>query len=123
MAGLVPNAGEEIALDRFLKTSDETLKLYVNDYTPVEGSVAGDFTEMSTQGYAAKTLTAASWSSGAYAQQTWTFDGTGGSTVVYGYFVIDAGAGTIMFAERFGTPPTIVNNGDQIKVTPTITAD
>ena len=123
MAGLVPNAGEEIALDRFLKTSDETLKLYVNDYTPVEGSVAGDFTEMSTQGYAAKTLTAASWSSGAYAQQTWTFDGTGGSTIVYGYFVIDAGSGTIMFAERFGTPPTIVNNGDQIKVTPTITAD
>lgn len=123
MAGLVPNAGEAIALDRFLKTSDETLKLYVNDYTPVEGSVAGDFTEMSTQGYAAKTLTAASWSSGAYAQQTWTFDGTGGSTVVYGYFVIDAGSGTIMFAERFGTPPTIVNNGDQIKVTPTITAD
>ena len=123
MAGLVPNAGEEIALDRFLKTSDETLKLYVNDYTPVEGSVAGDFTEMSTQGYAAKTLTAASWSSGAYAQQTWTFDGTGGSTIVYGYFVIDAGTGVIMFAERFGTPPTIVNNGDQIKVTPTVAAD
>ena len=123
MAGLVPNAGEEIALDRFLKTSDETLKLFVNDYTPVEGSVAGDFTEMSTQGYAAKTLTAASWSSGAYAQQTWTFDGTGGSTIVYGYFVIDAGTGVIMFAERFGTPPTIVNNGDQIKVTPTVTGD
>ena len=123
MAGLVPNAGEEIALDRFLKTSDETLKLYVNDYTPVEGSVAGDFTEMSTQGYAAKTLTAASWSSGAYAQQTWTFDGTGGSTIVYGYFVIDAGTGVIMFAERFGTPPTIVNSGDQIKVTPTVTGD
>lgn len=123
MAGLVPNAGEAIALDRFLKTSDETLKLYVNDYTPVEGSVAGDFTEMSTQGYAAKTLTAASWSSGAYAQQTWTFDGTGGSTIVYGYFVIDAGTGVIMFAERFGTPPTIVNNGDQIKVTPTVTGD
>ncbi len=122
MAGLVPNAGEAIALDRFLKTSDETLKLFVNDYTPVEGSVAGDFTEMSTQGYAAKTLTAASWSSGAYAQQTWTFDGTGGSTVVYGYFVIDAGSGTIMFAERFGSPPTIVNNNDQIKVTPTVTA-
>lgn len=130
MAGLVPNAGEEIALTRFLKTSDETLKLFVNDYTPVEGSVAGDFTEMSTQGYAAKTLTAASWvvtpgapSSGAYAQQTWTFDGTGGSTIVYGYFVIDAGTGTIMFAERFTTPPTIANVGDQIKVTPTITAD
>ena len=123
MAGLVPNAGEALALDRFLKTADETLKLFVNDYTPVEGSVAGDFTEMSTQGYAAKTLTAASWTTGIYAQQTWTFDGTGGSTIVYGYFVIDAGTGTIMFAERFGTPPTIVNNGDQIKVTPTVTGD
>ena len=85
---------------------------------------------MSTQGYASKALTGTSWvvtpgapTSAAYAQQTWTFDGTGGSTVVYGYYVVQASSGVLMFAERFGTPPTIVNNGDQIKVTPTITAD
>lgn len=133
MAGLVPNAGEELALKNFLNHTapqDQTLKLYVNDVSPAEASTAATFTEMSTQGYASKALTGTSWvvtpgapSSAAYAQQTWTFDGTGGSTVVYGYFVVQGTSGILMFAERFGTPPTIVNNGDQIKVTPTITAD
>ena len=58
--------------------------------------------------------------SAVYAQQTWTFDGTGGATTVYGYYVVQAGSGELMFAERFGTPPTIASNGDQIKLTPTI---
>lgn len=133
MPGLVPDTGETLALQNFLNHTapqDQLLKLFVNNYTPVEGSVAADFTEMSTQGYASKALTGTSWvvtpgapTSAAYAQQTWTFDGTGGSTVVYGYYVVQASSGVLMFAERFGTPPTIVNNGDQIKVTPTITAD
>ena len=133
MAGLVPNAGEELALKNFLNhtaAQDQTLKLFVNNVTPAEGDTAGSYTEMSTQGYASKALTGTSWvvtpgapSSAAYAQQTWTFDGTGGATVVYGYYVVQAVSGVLMFAERFATPPTIANNGDQIKLTPTITAD
>lgn len=131
MAGLAPDAGEVLAFKNFLNHTapqDQLLKLFVNDYTPVEGSVDSDFTEMSTQGYADIALAGASWvvtpgspTSAAYAQQTWTFDGTGGPTVVYGYYVVQAVSGIIMVAERFGTPPTIVNNGDQIKVTPNFT--
>lgn len=130
MAGYVPDAGELQLLKRALgveTNGDQTIKLYVNDYTPVAGSVAGSFTEMSTLGYAAKTLTAASWTvttianvaSGTYAQQTWTFT-AGSSVVVYGYFVINA-AGTILFAERFASPPTIQYTGDIIKITPVVT--
>lgn len=133
MAGLVPNAGEEIALKNFLNHTppqDQELRLFVNDYTPVEASVADDFTEMSTQGYAAKELTGSSWTvtPGAptlaeYAEQTWTFDGTGGATTVYGYYIVQATSGVVMLAERFASPPTIVNNGDQLKLTPTLTGD
>ena len=62
---LVPDAGEvqllTIALQK-ATVETQTLKLYVNNYTPVEGSIASNFTEMSTNGYAAKVLTRASWS-------------------------------------------------------------
>ena len=116
MAGYVPDAGELNLLKRSLGVStngDQTIKLFTNDYTPVAGSVAASFTEMSGLGYASKTLTAGSWTvttisnvaSGTYAQQTWTFT-AGSSQVVYGYFVIDA-SGVILFAERFASPPTI----------------
>lgn len=133
MAGIVANAGEELALKNFLNHTapqNQVLKLFVNNVTPAEGDTAASYTEMSTQGYASKALTGTSWtvtpgapSSASYAQQTWTFDGTGGATTVYGYFVVQAVSGILMFAERFASPPTIVNNGDQIKLTPTITAD
>lgn len=133
MAGIVANAGEELALKNFLNHTapqNQVLKLFVNNVTPAEGDTAASYTEMSTQGYASKALTGTSWtvtpgapSSASYAQQTWTFDGTGGATVVYGYFVVQAVSGVLMFAERFASPPTIANNGDQIKLTPTITAD
>lgn len=91
MAGLIPNAGEELALKNFLNHTapqDQVLKLYVNDVTPGETDTAASYTEMSTQGYVSKALTGTSWvvtpgapTSAAYAQQTWTFDGTGGATV------------------------------------------
>jgi len=134
MAGIVPNAGEELALKNFLNHTapqDQVLKLFVNDKTPAEGDTAGSYTEMSTQGYASKSLAGGSWSitpgapsSAAYAQQTWTFDGTGGATNVYGYFVVQAVSGILMFAERFtGAPFAVANNGDQIKVTPTVTGE
>lgn len=133
MALVVPNVGENKLLSFALgdaSPADQTLKLYVNDYTPVAGSVAGDFTEMSTLGYSAKTLTMASWTiaqngsaeaEATYAQQTWTF--TAGSAVtVYGYYVVDSGSGVLLWAERFSSPPTVQNSGDIIRVTPVLTA-
>jgi hypothetical protein len=133
MTLFVPQASEVTFLKHVLNNlaaTDPILKLYVNNVTPGEANVAADFTEMSTQGYAAKTLAGASWSFTAanpshadFAQQTWTFDGTGGSTVVYGYFIVKTTSGLLLWAEKFTDGPyTIVNSGDAIKCTPILTA-
>ena len=56
---------------------------------------------------------------GTYAQQTWTFDGTGGSQSVYGYFVTDVTSGLLLWSEAFASVKTVTYNGDQILITPT----
>jgi hypothetical protein len=104
-----------------------TLRLYTNNYTPVQGSTEGNFTEASGNGYSAKALTGGSWtitpgnpSSAAYAQQTYTFTGALGN--VYGYFITRDADSKYQFGERFTDGPyNIVNNGDQIKITPNFT--
>jgi hypothetical protein len=54
--------------------------------------------------------------------QTFTFTGALGS--IYGYFMTRATSGRIALAERFPSAPyAIVNNGDSIDLTPTITLD
>jgi hypothetical protein len=103
-----------------------TMKLYTNDYTPLDISVAGNFTEASGGGYAAKALANGDWtvapgndpSDAVYAQQIWTFTGAldGGATI-YGYFVLDAD-GVLFYAERLATGFTPANNGDLLKITP-----
>jgi hypothetical protein len=133
MALILPSGAEKTTLEfslGVLVPGNQTLKLYVNDYVPDDTSVAASFTEMSTCGYAAKTLTKTSWvvtaggvgavASGAYAQQTFTFT-AGGPTSVYGYFVIDVTSGLLLWAERFASFKSIANTGDQIIITPTIT--
>ncbi len=130
MSLVVPDVGEVKLLDRALRLSAEEdllLKLFVNNYTPVEGSVAGDFTEATGGGYASKTLTNGSWgaaatvagvSSSAYAEQTFTF--TGPLTTnpdIYGYYLVGAVSGTLYWAERASVTFT---PGDTYKVTPKI---
>ena len=134
MTLLVPDAGEAIALKAFLNNTapqDQTLKLFTNNITPAETDVAGTYTEASGGGYAAKSLVGSNWSftpgapsSANYTiTQTFTFTGalSGGATV-YGYYVVQTGTGTLMWseAEAAFTP---VNNGDNIIMTPTLTAD
>ena len=106
------------------------LRLYTSNTTPAEADTAGTYTEATGFGYAALTLTGASWgapsegapSSIAYAQQTFTFTGALGN--VYGYYLTRATSGRIAYSERFSDGPyNIANNGDQIKITPTITCD
>lgn len=110
----------------FPASHDLTLKLFVNDITPVDTHTASDYTEASGGGYSAKTLTAGSWtintandpSDAVYAQQTWTFTGqlSGGATI-YGYYVVNAN-GVLIWAERLPYPFTPYANGDQLRVTP-----
>lgn len=133
MTILVPSASEELLADFMIGAAvpgNQKLKLFVNNYTPVDASVLGDMTEMSTLGYADKTLTKTSWVStigasgnpatSAYAQQTFTF--TAGTPVtVYGYMVTDVTTGLLLWAEMFSTSKVIQNTGDQILITPTFT--
>lgn len=130
---VIPSASEKTLCDFMLGVTvpgNQILKLYVNNVTPADTHVAADFTEMSTLGYAAKTLTKTSWvtsagasgavASAAYAQQTWTFT-AGTAVTVYGYFYTDTTTGLLLGAELFSSAKVVQNTGDQIIMTPTIT--
>lgn len=133
MTIVVPNNGEGDALEYFTNRASPQnlqLRLYTNNITPAETDTTATYTEASGSGYALILLTGASWnapsegapSSIAYAQQTFTFSGALGN--VFGYYCTRATSGRIALAERFtGAPFNIANNGDQIKITPQITAD
>ncbi len=134
MTILVPNTGEVIALSLLVNkiAAAEDLKycLFATNITPAETDTSATYTLAAGGGYADKTLTGASWTvtagaptSAAYAQQTWTFTGpltTNGT--IYGYIAKRATTGDLVFAETF-TSFTPAANGDNILLTPTITAD
>jgi len=134
MTLLVPNAGEELALKNFLNHTapqSQKLKLYKSNTTPAETDTAGSYTESTFTGYAEAALTGSSWAvtpgaptSAAYAQQTFSSSADQSAENAYGYFVVQTTSGIIMWSERFTNGPyAIANNGDQIKITPTITMD
>jgi hypothetical protein len=128
---LVPTVGENKLLEfalGFAVPGNQTLKLYVNNISPANGDTAGTYTEMSTHGYAAKTLLNGSWvvaqnageAEGTYAQQTWTFAAAAAVTV-YGYFIIDSTTGVLLWAERFATSKVVEFVNDKILFTPKVT--
>lgn len=133
MTLLVPTVSEGTMLAAIVNkaaATDIILKLYTNNHAPANGDTAASYTEMTTQGYTAKTLTGASWTvatgsrpaTASYAQQTWTANGTGGATTVYGYFAVYTTSGLLAFAELFSDGPyTMTNSGDAISVTPQVT--
>lgn len=130
---LAPDAGEVELLDKMLKDAlsvneDYSLRLFTNNYTPVESSVLGDFTEPTFVGYAPVTLTRASWAGAStsmgvtstqYATQSWT-KGDAGSVDIYGYFVIGATSNVVLWAERFAVSPRTLANGDTLNLTPRV---
>jgi len=89
-----------------------TVKLYVNDFTPDNTSLSGQFQECTLPGYATIGLTPANWTISAtggmatatYPTLTWNFTNNAGGVTVYGYYVIDTKTGTCHFSERFATP-------------------
>lgn len=134
MTLVLPNQGEVIALAALVnKTApqDLVLKLYKSNTTPAETDTEATYTEADFTGYSAASLTGSSWStnsgapsSASYAQQTFTSSADQSSQSVYGYFVVQASSGKLVWAERFSNGPyAIANNGDNIKVTPAITQD
>ena len=129
MTLLAPKEGEIRLLQRLVNLgpfNDPMLKLFTNDYTPIDASVKANFTELAKAGYAAKRLTGANWSVTAvgatgqatFAQMTFTLTG---QCTSYGYFVTNQGATHCLWAERFSDGPyTIPSGGGSIKITPKI---
>ena len=133
MALSFPDVGENLALEMIVnKTAAQNLvlKLYSSNTTPAEGDTAGTYTENTFTGYAAITLTGASWGTASGgtitygSQQTFTRSTTGSAENIYGYYVVQATSGTLVYSERDASAPfAVTNSGDAIKLTPTITAN
>lgn len=128
---LIPTASENKLLEFLLGFSvpgNQILRLNVNNITPADADVAATYTEMSTHGYAAKTLTKTNWviaqnagvAEGTFAQQTYTFTAAAAVTV-FGYYVTDVTTGLLIWAEKFNTGKVIQFAGDQILITPKFT--
>lgn len=132
MALNVPDVGENIALEALVnKTAPQNLilKLYKNNITPSDTDTAATYTEAVFGGYAAATLTGASWNAASggsitySAQQTFTCNAAA-TDDIYGYFVVQAASGILVWSERDASAPfAIRNSGDAVKITPTITAN
>ena len=132
MALNFPDVGENLALEMIVnKTAPQNLqlRLYKSNTTPADGDTAASYTESTFTGYTSPgialtggTCGAASGGSIANTLQTFTCSGAG-SEDCYGYYVTQVTSGTLLYSERgTGVPFTITTVGDNVKVTPTITA-
>lgn len=128
MTLVLPNVGETFLLNLMTNnasTQNLTLRLYSNNYTPIEASTYASFTEATFTGYSAAALTAGSWtitaadpSTAAYPQVTFTSTAGSQNQNIYGYYVTRATGPEVVFAELFTDGPyNIANNGDAIKIT------
>ena len=132
MALNVPTVGSNAILEMIVnKTAAQNLvlKLYKNNITPADTDTAGTYTEATFGGYAAITLTGASWGTAsaesiAYgSQQTFTCNAVA-TDDIYGYYVIQTTSGILIWSERDASAPfAIRNSGDAVKITPTISAE
>jgi hypothetical protein len=130
MTLVVATVGANLALEHIVnKTAPENLivKLFKSNTTPAITDTAATYTEAVFPGYAAITLTGATWAAAsarsiAYAQQTWTASGVSVDDI-YGYYIVGAVSGTLYWAERDASAPFAVRvAGDAVKITPALTA-
>ena len=132
MALNVPDVGENAILEMIVnKTAAQNpvLKLYKNNITPSDTDTGATYTEATFGGYAAITLTGASWNSAASgsisygSQQTFTCNATA-TDDIYGYYVVQTTSGILLWSERDASAPFAVrNSGDAVKITPSIGAN
>jgi hypothetical protein len=126
---VVTKDGKQIFLKAGLNNTagqNQYMRLYSNDVTPTESSVAGDFTQASFSGYTQKSLTGSSWTITSttpiyayYAQQTWTFTGGPGSaSTIYGYYIVQQSSGLLLLAERINPTVTLVYYNETLSITP-----
>ncbi len=124
---VIPNGGKLLALDRWIDpagTGGENwiIRLYSNNYTPVDGSTLGDFTEATFTGYAAVTLVAGTFPASSIVSNeavttyptapTFTCTGGGGQTV-YGWYAEGATTGTVLAAQKFDASRALVSGASE----------
>lgn len=135
MSLVVPNASETIIL-QYITNNDApenlVIRLYSNNFTPIETSTVVQFDEVTGGGYAQQNLIAGCWtfitgnpSQAEHMEITWTFtDVTDVGGTVFGYYVVRATGGELMWSERFSKGPFVVKvSGDEIKVVPRLTLE
>lgn len=124
MAIQLTSTGIDTMLTSFLGSEDQILKLYSNDVDPVASTTASQLTEVTGNGYAAKTLSGSTdWTVAAgvatVGPLTWDFTGAAGD--VYGYYLVGATSGSLLAAEKFDNGPyTGTVSGDKITVSITL---
>ena len=132
MALNVPDVGENAILEMIVnKTAAQnlTLELFQNNITPSDTDTKITYTAANFTGYAALTLTGASWNAAsagsiAYsAQQSFTCSGASANSI-YGYYVYQSVSNILLWSERDASAPfTIANSGDKVQLTPGISAN
>lgn len=134
MAGVLTNEGKhliaEVISQRTHVDRDATLKcgLFTNSSGLSAASVLADITVPTGTGYAAATLTDASWVAtlgvSAYPQITFTGGAGGWTGAVYGYYIFTVAAGgtaRLLGYEIDASGPHTINEADTYKVTPQLT--
>lgn len=135
--GLLPDEGIGDSLRAMLQNSAVggdpwVLLLFANDYTPTRSTVLADLIEPTWPGYFRKNLSRAGWlaptvtaacasSEWGTAPQQWTV-GAATSEKVYGYALLDLGAGKLRFVQRLEAADIVaLVNGATLKLLPKIT--
>lgn len=100
--------------------------LFTNNYTPVRGSLIGNFTEAAWAGYAvvnvlpaAFLIQSVSGHVGTIIAPPISFANTSGGVVnAYGYYATRHSDGKLRFAARFDGAPAVILDGGSQQVTP-----
>lgn len=133
MAGVLVNNGEDRMLGLLVKKTgynlaDLSLRLFKNNVTPGETDTAATYTVADFTGYASVTMGTADWtltpgapSQAVGAQKSFTSSADQSAQTIYGYYLIETDGNTLVASEAFAVAVSIANNGDIIRVTPTIT--
>lgn len=131
MSMKVPDVGERNLLTLLIAGiagAGAKVKLFSNNFTVIDATVLGDFTEATYTGYAAQTLAGgavagsntAGRATASWTQQSYTCTG-GSSQTIYGYYIVDSTGAILYFAENFATPVVLSNGGAPLLLTPRLT--
>lgn len=120
---VIPNEGKQRWLDAALQSAgfssaeDYDVKLYQNNYTPVDTSTTSNFTEATFTGYTLVTITHATFPAASISSNiavsdagNATFSCSGGaSQTIYGCYVVGHTSGKVYAAVIFDASITVVS--------------